>query len=1481
MVIVEKSFPRGGTSNGAKKAIKENIIFGAVQRRAKKRKTHGTGDVNDTANENLETFSAELLNYDTIQEGMLIMGVVKQVDQLHLKLSLPGRLTAKVSTLEISEAYTKSLQRLVSNSQPDEGIKSLPDLYKIGQVVYGKVQELKRSDNGRVGITMTLKPSNVHSELRHSNIRKDFIFSGAVEEVQEHGYIIESGIKNLRCFLPFENSQEEHVTGEHLLLKVKKMTPNKNASTCICKELSIEELKIKEQRDCNLDYLMPSMIVHFQVEKVLKDGLQGTIMNELFTAYVNEHQLDSPLALPENFQTGSVHKARILYVMPLTKLVYLTLNLRNLSEENTTTSEIELLKRGDIVEDARVHHFGTGGVIFILNEKFKGVVSYKTIKTNYKGNYDQDALLAKYVKKSQHKVRILEYDAMDSLYTCTDDISLINEKFFTLQDVKAGEFVEAIVETPDTKIGGYRLKVGKLKGTIEKIYLAATSKTLDIDTKMKCRVVGINADRSIIYLTNRPEYMAKNCRLLTSLAQAKVNAKYMGTVVKITKGISVLVKFFGEVKGILYKDKDTSTDEIDSLVEGQTMLFRVAKVNGEQLVLRLASNLLLNPGEICPVTVVHVLESGLEVQLVYNSEDGSECTAKALVPTTFLSDFRDLTLAKLKTYNIGDALQAVCISGNVFSVRDVDYYAQTAINKWKDIKPGNILKAYVKNVLDENIIEICMLTAGCKAPIKLHSDMLLVKAFNLHKLTLSSEQVVYARVLGKENITKSISVSAKLTDVLEDCLDASAKYIESYLKEVHAIKAAFRANEQTISQFSIGDKVTAEFQCVNDVTKDWEFVLDKTEIIGLVKATIVDKAKIPKPGTQQNCIILWIDYSRNIIYLSNKPSDLNHISNDQNIPSNLVGKSGIKAKVLLKMDTILICSLKKLNNPLIYCPVRLHFNDFEEMCANSVAEGSFCRLSFIHKTLPIAVPDDIYKACHASNAKKRKLTQDDVKATPLKMVRMENFLEKGEPALSKQKSQQALKSSNDCHQMRGSNIDKKIVKYEKNVKEQDKEIDQQVTNENDNEEGSATSKNGSSKRKKVTKEQIKSNPCAQTKDTDAASKKRPQNAGDSKERVKKVKKEVPLFYEDKTPNLDDHLSDDARHSNAKERMTSTTNITPLAGVVDFWDLSKSDNFAGSSDSEDDDDDNDDNNKPTKKKKLTAAEKFKKQREEEARLRNIEEKYADPKHIPETVDQFDRLVLSEPDNSKHWINYMVYHMQSFEIEKSRAVARRALKTISFRNPNEQINIWVALLNLELRYGSKESFDDTFKEALTYNDPIKIYLRALDILIDLQKQEELTGMVSIITKKFKSVPEAWRSAANALFAIGMVERAQQLLHKALSSLPEREHVNTIIMFANLNHKYGRSEMAQTLLDQIVTSYPKRVDVWSQYVDVLIKENLIDCARNVLERAIIQKIPLKKMRTIFKKYLEFEQNYGTEANVQRVKQLAVDYVKKNQHL
>ena len=51
--------------------------------------------------------------------------------------------------------------------------------------------------------------------------------------------------------------------------------------------------------------------------------------------------------------------------------------------------------------------------------------------------------------------------------------------------------------------------------------------------------------------------------------------------------------------------------------------------------------------------------------------------------------------------------------------------------------------------------------------------------------------------------------------------------------------------------------------------------------------------------------------------------------------------------------------------------------------------------------------------------------------------------------------------------------------------------------------------------------------------------------------------------------------------------------------------------------------------------------------------------------PESAEDFDRLLLGSPNNSMLWIQYMAFYLHSAEIDKARAIAERALKTISFR------------------------------------------------------------------------------------------------------------------------------------------------------------------------------------------------------------------------
>ena len=58
-----------------------------------------------------------------------------------------------------------------------------------------------------------------------------------------------------------------------------------------------------------------------------------------------------------------------------------------------------------------------------------------------------------------------------------------------------------------------------------------------------------------------------------------------------------------------------------------------------------------------------------------------------------------------------------------------------------------------------------------------------------------------------------------------------------------------------------------------------------------------------------------------------------------------------------------------------------------------------------------------------------------------------------------------------------------------------------------------------------------------------------------------------------------------------------------------------------------------------------------------------------------------------------------------------------------------------------------------------------------------------------------------------------------------------------FGQLEFKYGDKERAKTLYEKLLSSYPKRTDIWSIYIDMLIKyvpEPLI-AARYLINRVV----------------------------------------------
>lgn len=94
----------------------------------------------------------------------------------------------------------------------------------------------------------------------------------------------------------------------------------------------------------------------------------------------------------------------------------------------------------------------------------------------------------------------------------------------------------------------------------------------------------------------------------------------------------------------------------------------------------------------------------------------------------------------------------------------------------------------------------------------------------------------------------------------------------------------------------------------------------------------------------------------------------------------------------------------------------------------------------------------------------------------------------------------------------------------------------------------------------------------------------------------------------------------------------------------------------------------------------------------------------------------------------------------------------------------------------------------------------------------------------------------------------------------------------------NKFNEKDSAHTYIEQVLSSYPKRIDVWSLYIDMLIKSELIDLARQTLDRAVSQILPIKKMRPLFKKYIEFEKKYGNKNSIERITEMAESYLEKS---
>ncbi|KAJ3219197.1 hypothetical protein HDU67_002193 [Dinochytrium kinnereticum] len=344
-----------------------------------------------------------------------------------------------------------------------------------------------------------------------------------------------------------------------------------------------------------------------------------------------------------------------------------------------------------------------------------------------------------------------------------------------------------------------------------------------------------------------------------------------------------------------------------------------------------------------------------------------------------------------------------------------------------------------------------------------------------------------------------------------------------------------------------------------------------------------------------------------------------------------------------------------------------------------------------------------------------------------------------------------------------------------------------------------------------------------------------------------------------------------------EIATKSTQDALTGAPIDYMrDMEPLDIDAESDDDGSDDDDamDEDNTPETEAKGKSRRQKKREKETAEEKVRQQEEALLEDS-APDSADAFERLLLGSPNSSFLWIKFMAYFVQISDIPKARDVAERALKGISFREQTELLNIWVALLNLENSYGDRDSLQKVFNRAVAYNEAKAVFMHMANIYERTGKFEDLDQLFQAMIKRFKESCKVWIAYGLSLMKRKKLSDARAVLSKSLKSLAKRKHLKAICKFAQMEFKMGEPERGRTLFEGIISNHPKRLDMWSIYLDMEIKNGDVAITRRLFDRAITLKLSSKKMKFLFKKYLDFEKSFGTESGVEGVKNKAMQYV------
>ncbi|XP_012517090.1 PREDICTED: protein RRP5 homolog [Propithecus coquereli] len=1531
MASLEESFPRGGTRkiHKSEKAFQQSVeqdnLFNiSTEEESTKRKKNQKGpaktkklkiEKRESSKSVREKF--EILSVESLCEGMRILGCVKEVNELELVISLPNGLRGFVQVTEICDAYTKKLNEQVAQEEPLKDLLHLPELFSPGMLVRCVVNSVGITERGKRSVKLSLNPRNVNRVLSAEALKPGMLLTGTVSSLEDHGYLVDIGVDGTRAFLPLPKAQEyirqknkgaKLKVGQYLNCVIEEVKGNGGVVSLSVGHAEVSTAIATEDQNWTLNNLLPGLVVKAQVQKVTPHGLTLNFLT-FFTGLVDFMQLD-PKKAGTYFSNQAV-RACILCVHPRTRVVRLSLRPIFLQPGRPLT-RLSCQHLGAVLDDVPVQgFFNKAGATFRLKD---GILAYARLShlSDSKNTFKPES----FKPGNAHKCRIIDYSPMDELALLSLRTSIIEAQYLRYHDIKPGAVVKGTVLT--IKPYGMLVKVGQqIRGLVPAMHLADIliknpEKKYHVGDEVKCRVLLCDPEAKKLMMTLKKTLVESTLPAITCYADAKpglqthgfiIRAKDYGfsdsllcrkpalvsTVesgqdpknfseihpgmllvgfVKSIKDYGVFIQFPSGLSGLAPKaimsDKFV-TSTSDHFVEGQTVVAKVTNVDEEKqrmlLSLRLSDCAL---GDLAAASLLLLRQCLEELQGVRSLMRNRD--------SVLIQTLAEMTAGMVLDLVVQEVLEdgSVLFSGG--PVPGLVLRASKYHRAGQEVESGQKKKVVILNV-DMLKLEV---------HVSLHQDLVNRKAKKLKK---DSEHQAIVQHLEESFAVASLVETGHLAAFsLTSHLNDTFRFDSEKLHVGQGVSLTLKTTEPGMTGLLFAVEGPAAKRTMRQTRKDSETVDEDEEVdlalaVGTVKKhtlsigdMVTGTVKSIKPThvvvTLEDGVIGCIHASHILDDVPEGTSPTTKLKVGKTVTARVIGGRDMKTYkcyVLSTADEVLTLSLRSSRtNP----ETKSKIEDPEINSIQDIKKGQLLR-GYVRSVQPHGVLFGLGPSV-VGLAQYPHVSQ----YSPSKKTLYNKYLPEGKLLTAKILSLNHQKNLVELSFLPSDTGKPDVLSASMELplsKQEARKIEAEERDQKGEE------KNQKRKEKKSQKGQAE----ARLSNKEKTQGKRLRTPASERERVNKKAKRARLSEEDDS-GMEVYYregEEEMEETNVlpKEKPTKPAEAPRLQLPSGFaWNVGL-DSLTPALPPRGESSDSEEDEKPhqaTQKKKSKKERDLEKQKAEKE-LSRVEEALMDPRRQPESADDFDRLVLSSPNSSILWLQYMAFHLQATEIEKARAVAERALKTISFREEQEKLNVWVALLNLENMYGSQESLSKVFERAVQYNEPLKVYLHLADIYTKSEKLQEAGELYNRMLKRFRQEKAVWIKYGAFLLRRSQAGASHRVLQRALECLPSKEHVDVITKFAQLEFQLGDAERAKAIFENTLSTYPKRTDVWSVYIDMTIKHGSQKEVRDIFERVIHLSLVPKRMKFFFKRYLDYEKQHGTEKDVQAVKAKALEYV------